>query len=218
MFREASAEHPKTRLPFTEMRRNRSRATPLLLQAVFALAFALSLACSTADNAIGPTPIALPGFVQASMGSASLEQREALRDGVATWSEYEAGVLRTIACWRDADVPGVDGPSLMSNGWKYVYTYRIPGGPEQDHWFEIVDSCWAKNSQAIEALWSYQHRPTEDELQSAFALLVECLRGRGAELPEGASRTDTNQYREQPYFAECLIKVQSETGIEGYAG
>jgi hypothetical protein len=142
---------------------------------------------------------------------------EILADGSVTFQEYEESVLKTVDCIRAAGI-AVAAPELRFQRKYYRYDFEIPGASSDDL-FPLVEGCLDK-WRPIEDAWYMENQPTEDDLQKARQMLIQCLRQEGIEIEDDATEATFQALARSPSsaFIACSQEAAERAGIPGYAG
>lgn len=194
-----------------------------LIAAVLAVA-----ACgrgSSADEAgRRPTDVGLAQYpgVLAQIGVALSDvpegQRDALRDGIVTFAEYEAAAFAVVECVRDLGYTILTGPELDPSGLLVLFTYGLGQGDLEDarqHFLE-ARKCHDDYLSLVLQVWLWQNQPTEDQLQAARSTLLHCLETSGVHLPHDPPPELLSGLAE--VHPACFEQVQREFRIPQFRG
>ncbi len=183
----------------------------LLLLAPFVV---LAAACGgrQSDQAVGTLDqAALDEF----LSGANAENSYVFDDGKVTFEEYEASVLRAVSCVTDLgiEVEGpVPGPRRTLN-IKYAVPDSEPG------LFDNAEACTGAELAVWDA-WSWENRPSEQEIQDAREALVNCLQEADVQVsdnPTGDELQRLTVIGGSPWRA-CVKAVQEEYELPGFVG
>lgn len=189
---------------------------------MFALVVSVAMvACGQGGGADEGAParvLTVPAVALSDLRSiAEPDVDEMLADGSVTFQEYEESVFKTVACIRAAGI-AVPDPELRFQRKYYRYDFAIPG-ESSDELFPLVDGCLEK-WRPIEDAWYMENQPTENDLQKARQLLIQCLRREGIEIQDDATE-ETLQLlagSASSAFVACAQETAEQAGIPGYAG
>lgn len=121
----------------------------------------------------------IPQYVKDILPRSSPFQRDILRDGTVTPSEYEKAVLATVGCLSDQGVrhstPLLTGAPPKQK-WRYTYDFELADKERVD---AVYRQCFGTYEETIAAVWSIQSAPTEEEQQRQKKDVVTCLADRG---------------------------------------
>jgi hypothetical protein len=152
------------------------------------------------------------------MSTASVDQREILRDGIVSYAEYERAALAMANCVGEAGIRFLKPPRANALG---QYAFTVIYQPDQrESGPAAYEECDRKFWREINQAWVHYRAPNEDQvLQSARDDLAHCLRPGGADIPEHPSAADFQEFKQQPTlaFLECLQTVQQSHNLEGWA-
>jgi hypothetical protein len=176
--------------------------------------FGLAIACSAAPTS---TPIVfddpLPFDPGPDVGGRALQQ-EIFADGEVTSDEYERAVTATVQCIRDEGF-GVDGPLRYPEGYTVTVPgydpslwllYRIDAGDDpQDRAGDVDGRCQAQWSFAVQAVYTRQFEPTEEEIRAWLQRAWDCAKEKGLPLsspPTVQEATDVVAFDCRPWLSE----------------
>jgi hypothetical protein len=183
------------------------------------LGLGLVIACGDDASPAGQaSPAATYDYIDLSEGtvSPSPSQLALLDDGSVTFDEYEAAVLATVQCLKDAGIQVVDEPRLDLSGTRYVYRY-FAGFSDAE--FEEVrlsyQECYTLHQAVVDVEWAKLTAPPQGRLQEALTSLASCLADAGFEVPTQISDSDfANLLAQDPItFNTCLERVTEQFGI-----
>ncbi len=209
---------------------------------IAAIAAILLAACSSGSDPGGhPEGASVeppPGFTalypneRAALADwASMErfQRDLLEDGEISFADYEAAVFGFAQCVEESGLEFGEQP--MYNAATRKFEYSILTGTTMDEarsGSAKIGNCATSYLSSIQAVWNWNNRPTEGELQQAGVAWKACLRDGGepeddiTSIPEwGTTEFDVwvNEHlREEamnpsvdiPTWRRCLDEVKRE--------
>lgn len=146
-------------------------------------------------------------------------QRAILADGFVTSSEYEGSVAKTVACLRDAGLEIVDGPRRQKGGKFITFGYSAgsipdPGGTRVR---DTYQRCYREFEDAVDHVWAYQNRPTQEAVLAAREALITCLRAANVNVAidaDPAELFNLSQGSDREVHL-CLTSTEDRFGVTG---
>ncbi len=153
------------------------------------MAFVLVVAACSGTPATTNTEI--PAWLETMVGSASEFQKEILSDGEVTIVELEKAALATVQCLEENGVVVSDFSFDSENaewGMSIVLGVEVPDDAEMNSLDAIQAECEGEFLIVVWNVFGFQNQPTPEELSLELARTAQCLREKGFEVPEGATR------------------------------
>jgi hypothetical protein len=122
----------------------------------------------------------LPPYALSELENVSEFQRALIADGTVTPDEYEQAVLGTQACLDEHGIPH-GSPRLLTELAVPLWDYVIGPVPEDeaDRMNAVHDECFDEHERAVGAVWYFQERPAQRDIESLQASVLACLREHG---------------------------------------
>jgi hypothetical protein len=132
-----------------------------------------------------------PPWLESLVASTTEFQKEILSDGAVTIDELEKAILANVQCQVENGVEIRDFVfDPLGGGYEMavVWGADLPGDAAQDAVDAIQADCEAEYSIAVENVFGFQNQSTPEELSVELARTAQCMREKGFEVPEGATR------------------------------
>ncbi len=153
------------------------------------LAFVLVVAACS-----GTPPAAdseFPPWLESLVASTTDFQKEILSDGAVTIDELEKAILANVQCQVENGVEIRDFVfDPLGGGYEMavVWGADLPGDAARDAVDAIQADCEAEYSIAVENVFGFQNQSTPEELSVELARTAQCMREKGFDVPESATR------------------------------
>lgn len=172
------------------------------------------------DGNVTPFVNLIPGDGGDLSANAPAFQKAILKDGKVTFEEYQKSVFATVQCAKEHGIKFLQEPTL---GPGRKYTFQMSGGTTEiglDSINSVYNACYTKYERLIDIAWTYETRPTQEQLNKASAALAACLRKVGTTLPAGPSSADFRGAQESnpSGFQTCSDTVSKQFDIQDFVG
>ncbi len=114
-------------------------------------------------------------------------QRPYLEDGVVTAAEREAAFLSYVSCLEDSGIEVKDYFLKPRGGETLSMSSDVLDNATVE---EVNDDCREQHYRVTAIVFSTQNAPTAQEEAQWLLEVIECLRKRGFDVPDGATRDD----------------------------
>lgn len=124
---------------------------------------------------------------EAIVSTTSDFQKELLRDGTVTASEYESAILAYRTCVEDTGATPSEIYAVGNN--EQTFDYQVVAANDQ----ELVqinadaEACVSEYFDDVGSVWAYQQLLSPAEVEDLRPAVIECLRGAGVPVNDGQS-------------------------------
>ncbi len=119
----------------------------------------------------------LPAELRALVAQADGLQAEILSDGVVTVDEFERSFLASIQCMEDQGLSVEYTFDAEAVAWSMEAI--APTEDALDELDKIQQECMAEYQDTVQAVFSFQNRPSAEQLETEARKLASCLREYG---------------------------------------
>lgn len=115
-------------------------------------------------------------------------QDQLLADGRLTEEEYDSALEHYRTCTTDAGGQFIPDPPARNSRGTWTFTVTVPpvaNGARNDEAITAVRACEKEYFDVVQSRWTAEHLPLHSEVEAAKASIVQCMRERGIEMPDG---------------------------------
>ncbi|HDL42290.1 MAG TPA: hypothetical protein ENG98_04675 [Actinobacteria bacterium] len=175
----------------------------------------LVLVAAVCSGTPAATNTEFPPWLETLVASTTDFQKEILSDGEVTIDELEKAVLATVQCMGESGVPVTDFEFDSESGeWGMsVAAGEVPRTEAELEALDAIESrCMNEYSIAVGSVFGFQNQPTPEELSAELARTAQCMREKGFEVPEGATREVMQDLvgADRRIYGECRQSAQEQ--------
>ncbi len=151
----------------------------------------LVLVAAACSGTPASTDSEFPPWLESMVESTTDFQKEILSDGEVTIDELEKAVLATVQCMEENGIPITDFSFDSENaewGMSVAAEEADRTDAELAAFDAIENACTEEYSMAVGSVFGFQNQPTPEELSAELARTAQCMREKGFDVPDGATR------------------------------
>ncbi|VAW07147.1 hypothetical protein MNBD_ACTINO02-3067 [hydrothermal vent metagenome] len=175
----------------------------------------LVLVAAACSGTPASTDSEFPPWLESLVASTTDFQKEILSDGEVTIDELEKAALATVQCLEENGVVVSDFSFDSENaewGMSIVLGAEVPDDAEMNSLDAIQAECEGEFLIVVWNVFGFQNQPTPEELSLELARAAQCLREKGFEVPEGATREVMQNFAgsSRRAYGECRQLAQEQ--------